>query len=118
MTAIEPVVTDHTGRCLLIGVVVSTLGIEGDKHVATPISVQRARRTTANEAGIVADARLHDLSHTFASRALALGETLPMIGKLLGHNDIEMTARYAHLTRDSIHEEEELIAGSIATDTL
>ena len=29
--------------------------------------------------------RLHDLRHSFASRALALGESLPMIGKLLGH---------------------------------
>ena len=64
------------------------------------------------------DVRLHDLRHSFASRALALGETLPVIGKLLGHNDIETTARYAHLTRDSIHEAAELIAGSIATDIL
>ena len=62
--------------------------------------------------------RLHDLRHTFASRALALGETLPVMGKLLGHNDIETTARYAHLARDSIHEAAERIAGSIATDIL
>ena len=26
--------------------------------------------------------------HSFASRALALGESLPMIGKLLGHHDV------------------------------
>ena len=38
------------------------------------------------------DVRLHDLRHSFASRALALGETLPVIGKLLGHSDIETTA--------------------------
>ena len=30
------------------------------------------------------DVRLHDLRHSFASRALALGESLAMIGKLLG----------------------------------
>ena len=29
--------------------------------------------------------RLHDLRHSFASRALALGESLTMIGELLGH---------------------------------
>ena len=64
------------------------------------------------------DVRLHDLRHSFASRALALGETLPVIGKLLGHSDIETTARYAHLARDSIHEAAERIAGSVAADIL
>ena len=46
--------------------------------------------------------RLHDLRHTFASRALAIGEGLPMIGKLLGHRKVQTTARYAHLARDSM----------------
>jgi integrase len=64
------------------------------------------------------DVRIHDLRHSFASRALALGETLPVIGKLLGHNDIETTARYAHLAQDSVHEAAERIAGSIAADIL
>ncbi|MDE0381860.1 MAG: tyrosine-type recombinase/integrase, partial [Rhodospirillales bacterium] len=58
------------------------------------------------------DVRIHDLRHSFASRALALGETLPVIGKLLGHNDIETTARYAHLAQDSIHEAAELLFGA------
>ena len=70
-----------------------------------------------NEAGLD-DVRLHDLRHSFASRALALGETLPVIGKLLGHSDIETTARYAHLARDSVHEAAERVAGSIAGDIL
>ena len=64
------------------------------------------------------DVRIHELRHTFASRALALGETLPVIGKLLGHSDIETTARYAHLAHDSIHETAERIAQSIAADIL
>ena len=50
------------------------------------------------------DVRLHDLRHTFASRALALGEGLPMIGDLLGHRMVTTTARYAHLARDSVRE--------------
>ena len=61
---------------------------------------------------------LHDLRHSYASRALALGETLPVIGKLLGHSDIETTARYAHLARDSIHDAAERIADGIAVDIL
>ena len=41
------------------------------------------------------DVRIHDARHSFASRALALGEGLPMIGKLLGHTRVQTTARYA-----------------------
>ena len=41
------------------------------------------------------DVRMHDLHHSFASRALALGEGLPMIGKLLGHTQVQTTAKYA-----------------------
>ena len=44
--------------------------------------------------------RIHDLRHIFASMALALGESLPMIGKLLGHTQVQTTARYAHLAND------------------
>ena len=62
------------------------------------------------------DVRLHDLRHSYASRALALGESLPMIGKLLGHSQLETTARYAHLARDSVHEAAARIAESIAAD--
>ena len=47
------------------------------------------------------DVRIHDLRHSFASRALAAGESLSMIGRLLGHADIQSTARYAHLARDA-----------------
>ncbi|MCY3761754.1 MAG: integrase, partial [Gemmatimonadetes bacterium] len=43
---------------------------------------------------------------------------LPVIGKLLGHNDIETTARYAHLAQDSVHEAAERIAASIGADVL
>jgi len=47
------------------------------------------------------DVRLHDLRHSYASRALDLGESLSMIRKLLGHKRINTTARYAHLLRDA-----------------
>ena len=64
------------------------------------------------------DVRLHDLRHSFASRALALGEPLPMIAKLLGHSKIRTTARYAHLARDSVRDSAERVAESIANDIL
>ena len=59
------------------------------------------------------DVRIHDLRHSFASRALALGESLTMIGKLLGHTQVQTTARYAHLARDSIQSAAARITGSI-----
>ena len=62
------------------------------------------------------DVRIHDLRHSFASRALALGESLPMIGKLLGHSQVETTARYAHLARDTVHESAARVAESLAID--
>ena len=59
------------------------------------------------------DVRLHDLRHTYASRALALGESLTMIGKLLGHSKVATTARYAHLARDSEKASAANVGGSI-----
>jgi integrase len=54
--------------------------------------------------------RLHDLRHSYASRAASMSETLPMIAKLLGHSDIKMTARYAHLDDASVVEACERVA--------
>ena len=56
---------------------------------------------------------IHDLRHSYASRALTLGESLTMIGKLLGHTQVQTTARYAHLARDSIQTAAARITGSI-----
>ena len=64
------------------------------------------------------DVRLHDLRHSFASRALALCESLPMISKLLGHSQIQTTARYAHLERKSVKVSAARVAASIGADFL
>ena len=69
------------------------------------------------EAGLD-DVRIHDLRHSWASRALAMGESLSMIGKLLGHNRLDTTARYAHLARDSERASAALVGGSIGADIL
>ena len=67
--------------------------------------------------GVVAEGdRNNDLSHSYASRALSLGEGLPMIGKLLGHRKVQTTARYAHLARDSVKAAAERVADSLAID--
>jgi integrase len=48
------------------------------------------------------DLRIHDLRHTFASLLVSGGMTLPMIGRLLGHTQVQTTQRYAHLFDDPL----------------
>ena len=91
--------------------------IPGQKPGTHMCDIAGAWETLRARAGLE-DVRIHDLRHSFASRALALGESLPMIGKLLGHTQVETTARYAHLARDSVHESAARIADSIAADIL
>ena len=67
------------------------------------------------EAGLE-DVRLHDLRHSFASRGLALGLSLPMIAKLLGHTQLQTTARYAHLAPSSVKTVADRVADSLAHD--
>ena len=49
------------------------------------------------------DLRWHDLRHTFASRWLQDGGQLVLLSKILGHSNIQMTMRYAHLATDTLH---------------
>ena len=58
--------------------------------------------------------RIHDLRHSFASGGLLVGEGLPMIGKLLGHNKVQTTARYAHLANDPVKSAANRISSRIA----
>ena len=46
--------------------------------------------------------RILDLRHSVASGAAAMGESLPMIDKLLGQRWAQTTARYAHLATDPV----------------
>ena len=91
--------------------------IAGRKPGAHLTDLQHPRRRIRARAGLD-DVRIHDLRHSFASRALAPGESLPMIGKLLGHTQVRTTARYAHLARDSVKASASKIADSIGADIL
>jgi integrase len=59
------------------------------------------------------DVRIHDLRHTFASTAVASGQGLPMIGKLLGHTQVQTTARYAHLAAEPVKIAADSVASSL-----
>lgn len=57
--------------------------------------VRRFWQRIQREVGIE-DVRIHDLRHTFASLLVSGGASLEMIGKLLGHSQMQTTQRYAH----------------------
>ena len=54
------------------------------------------------KAANIENARIHDLRHTFASIAVSQGQSLPLIGAMLGHTQVQTTARYAHLFDDAL----------------
>ena len=64
------------------------------------------------EAGIE-DVRLHDLRHTLASHAVMNGVPVPVVSRLLGHSNVRMTLRYAHLGDREIEAAAESIGQSI-----
>lgn len=66
-----------------------------------------------DNAGLPKDVRIHDLRHTFASHAAMNKETLPMIGRLLGHANHQSTARYAHLDDDHVLDAAQQIGDAI-----
>lgn len=62
----------------------------------------------------IADVRVHDLRHTFASFGVNNGHNLAVVGKLLGHSKITTTQRYAHLADDPIRLASERIGAGLA----
>ncbi|WP_127563066.1 site-specific integrase [Nioella ostreopsis] len=48
------------------------------------------------------DVRIHDLRHTYASNAVSSGMPIQMVGRLLGHTQLQTTMRYAHLADDPV----------------
>ena len=65
------------------------------------------------EAGIE-DVRLHDLRHTLASQAVMNGVPVPVVSRLLGHSNVRMTLRYAHLADRDIEAAAERVGQAIS----
>ena len=58
----------------------------------------RTAFTNACTAAKIDGFRFHDLRHTFASHMMMRGATIGELKDLLGHADVKMTMRYAHLS--------------------
>ncbi len=65
------------------------------------------------EAANTSDIVLHSLRHTFATLALQGGASLYDVSKLLGHSDVSMTQRYAHMVNDSLQKATDNMSGVI-----
>ncbi len=84
-------------------------GLEGQHFVGLQRNWERIRK----HAGLD-DVRLHDLRHSFASVAVAGGNSLYLVGKVLGHAQANTTERYAHLSDDPLKAVADKTAGQIA----
>jgi len=70
-------------------------GLENTAGLATEETIQGKQRELMRYRPTV---RIHDLSHTFASHLVSLGESLGRVGRLLGHTSPATTARMRILT--------------------
>lgn len=57
---------------------------------------------TARKRAGLADLRMHDLRHTFASNLVNAGHSIFVVSKALGHSTTQMSERYAHLSHETL----------------
>lgn len=65
------------------------------------VSIFYAWDTARTRAGL-ADVRIHDLRHSFASFLVNAGRSLYEVKQILGHAELKTTQRYAHLSHDTL----------------
>ena len=96
------------GLCRTASFVFPAVGRCGPMSTETLYGSWRRIRLDADLAGL----RLHDLRHTYASFALRGGESVVMIGRLLGHRDPDTTLKYTHFGDAMLREAVESVANA------
>ena len=86
------------------------LGRHGEGHYN---DLQKPWRKIRERAGL-ADVRVHDLRHTYASVAVMNGIDPFMLKEILGHKNLSTTLRYAHLSDDAVQRAAGQIANRLA----
>ncbi len=76
---------------------VSPLVFPSPRDASRPRGPELALWYRIRREACIEDVRLHDLRHTMASHAVMNGVPVPVVSRLLGHSNVQMTLRYAHL---------------------
>lgn len=71
---------------------------------------------TARRAAGLPDFRVHDCRHQVASELVNAGQSLYVVGKILGHAQAKTTERYAHLSQGTLLNAVNLAADASGTD--
>ena len=82
----------------------------------TSAEANRMLQRAALKAGL-RDICLYTLRHTFISRLVQAGVSLPEVAALAGHRDIRMTMRYAHLAPQHLRDSIATLEASLGTRT-
>ncbi len=73
-----------------------------DEKPLTPRNIQKIIQRTAKKAKIEKKVTPHTLRHSFATHLLEAGENILMIQQLLGHENLETTRIYTHISQEQI----------------
>lgn len=69
------------------------------RHHIFPSSLQKAFKNSLKQSGIVKNASVHTLRHSFATHLVENGYDIRTVQDLLGHSDVSTTMIYTHIAK-------------------
>lgn len=77
---------------------------KGQRYPITPAGWRRVMARAVEDAGLKDWRGIHDLRHTAATEVLRATQNLALVQRMLGHEDIAQTSRYAHVMVEDVRE--------------